>query len=94
MVWGEHGSQILGQFIGEDNLKMVILLKYDAIDEDNLTDERDATHPARGICFNFSREEMGTRIDRGRERIVFADEFLKSGEDIDRINEFWKKRKK
>lgn len=83
----EHRDQIVGQFLAKEDIKEIWILKYnpqrDEIDED-ITSPIDES---RGILFKFTREEMGSYITEVKEKIIWADLYLKSGKDLEMINE-------
>lgn len=75
-VLKEHGDQLAGQFLSNEKVQEIWLLKYlyqrDEIDED--TDSPLATW--RGIIFKFKREEFD--LKRYKDRIVLFDTFIDS----------------
>ena len=88
-VLKEHLWQIIGYFIGAPTVHTVYLLKWDVLDEDNELDDRSPLDPSRGILFEFKREELPDQIQAAEKRVRFADAYLNSGADIEKIQEAW-----
>jgi hypothetical protein len=64
-------------------------MKYDPQDDNDPFDLRSPLDPSRGILFDYTREEFGAYLETIKERVIFADQFLDSGRDIDLINNDW-----
>jgi hypothetical protein len=90
-VMEEHGYQIAGQFMGLESVSEVWIMKWDAFDETNETDERELDDPRRGIVFKFTRNEFLGRISDVEERVSFANWLLDSGHDPGEAQELWDK---
>lgn len=88
----EHGWQLCAQLMLPNAPDTIYLLKYDGMDDDDEFDVRDTIDPSRGVVFKFTREELSPRIAQLKERIEFANNYLKSGGDLDEIQKEWEKR--
>lgn len=94
-VFEEHKWQMAGQLMVLPNVQKIRLLKYKPQIDANPWDCQDVLHPARGLMFEFDRSHFKLVSAKGAEdmlkigeaRVRYADAFLKSGKDIDRINE-------
>ena len=62
------------------------MLKYRPQFDDNPFDVRPVLDESRGIEFVFTRQEMGDMLQVVEDRVRFADEYLKSGQDLEMIN--------
>ena len=88
-AFDEHRDQMAGQLLAHEGVDIVRLMKYDPQDDNDPFDLRSPIDPSRGILFDYTREEFGTYLDTIKERVIFADQFLDSGRDIDLINNDW-----
>ena len=94
-VFEEHKWQMAGQLLLLPNVNKIRLLKYKPQIDSNPWDTVDVLDPSRGILFEYSRENFVTVSKDGvtnmiaelEARVRYADAFLKSGLNIDRINE-------
>jgi len=94
MALKEHGWQMAGQLLAYPYIHKIYLLKYLPQLEDlqielcsptgNL---RGIFDPARGLMFEYSRVELSMMIGQVEQRVRFADAYLKSGKDLEKINE-------
>lgn len=75
----EHGDQICGQFLSNDKVREVWVVKYiyqrDEVDED--TDSPLA--PWRGLVFKFRREDF--ELESTKQRIIKFDNFIDTDQD-------------
>lgn len=88
-AFDEHRDQMAGQLLTHPDIDVVKLMKYDPQLDDNEFDLRSPVDKTRGIVFEFTRAEFGTYLDTVEQRVRFADEYLKSGKDIELINRYW-----
>lgn len=94
-VFEEHKWQMAGQLMLFPNVDKIRLLKYKPQIDSNPWDTVDVLDPSRGLLFEFDRSNFKlvskTGIDDmlkvGEARVRYADAFLKSGKNIDKINE-------
>lgn len=87
MVKKEHGWQMAAQLFAYPNVQKIYLLKYLPQMDDNEWDLRPASDPSRGIMFEFSRGELAIEIATFEHRLRVADAYLKSGRDLEKIND-------
>ena len=88
-AFDEHRDQLAGQLLCYPSISEIHLLKYDPQSDDDPFDLRSPLDVTRGIMFTFTREEFGIYLDQVQERVIFADNYLKSGKDLDSINTEW-----
>ena len=82
----EHKYQLYAQFLLFPEVEEIILLKYRPQFDDNPFDMLDVLDESRGIEFIYTRKEMGDMLQVVEDRVRFADEYLKSGQDLEMIN--------
>lgn len=82
----EHKYQLYAQFLLFPEVEEIILLKYRPQFDDNPFDVRPVLDDSRGLEFIFTRQEMGDMLQVLEDRVRFADEYLKSGQDLEMIN--------
>ena len=88
MVLKEYGDQMAAQLLAYPKVEKIRLLKYSPQIDDNEFDLlRDVTDPSRGIVFEFTRAELSVEMYVIEKRIRYADAYLKSGKDLELINE-------
>jgi len=87
MVLSDHSDQLAGQLWAYPNVDKIYLLEYEPQLDENPWDLRDVLDEARGLEFEFTRSEMAFAIARNQNRVRFADAYLKSGKDLEKINE-------
>lgn len=75
-VWKDHGDQILGQFLSNDKVETVLLVKYIYQDDDIMKDLDSPNAPWRGIVFEFDRKDYLESIEMMRERIILFDKMI------------------
>ena len=75
-VWKDHGDQILGQFLSNDKVKEIWLLKYIYQDDDILEDIDSPTAPWRGLVFKFSRDSYAGSLECLRQRTILIDAMI------------------
>ena len=92
-VYEEHVHQLAGQLLLPGSPDKIMLLKYDAPDEDNEFDMRDAIDPRRGIIFTFTKKELQPVMDEMKERVWFANKCLNDNIHLDHIQEYWERYK-
>lgn len=85
----EHLDQILGQFLACPTVEVIFLVKYNPPRDEYDWDLMDVTDPQRGCWFIFERAAYQKELEEMKERIIFADMHLNSGEDIELINQRW-----
>jgi hypothetical protein len=68
------------------NVQKIRLLKYRPQLDENQYDRRPVTDPTRGVMFEFTREEFASDMIKFEARARFADAYLKSGQDLEKIN--------
>lgn len=77
-VWGDHGSQILGQFLAKPSVLVVRLLKYCSQIDDIMQDTDSPLAPWRGMVFEFERKDFESSIAETAERIKLFNAFIAS----------------
>lgn len=77
-VWGDHGDQILGQFISNPKVQEIWLVKYIYQDDDIMRDTDSPLAPWRGLVFKFARKDFEASIADMRNRIVIFDAMIDS----------------
>ena len=82
----EHKYQLYAQFLLFPEVEEIILLKYRPQFDENPFDMLDVLDESRGIEFIYTRKEMGDMLQVVEDRVRFADEYLKSGQDLEMIN--------
>ena len=82
----EHKYQLYAQFLLFPEVEEIILLKYRPQFDENPFDMLDVLDESRGIEFIYTRKEMGDMLQVVEDRVRFADEYLKSGQDLEEIN--------
>jgi hypothetical protein len=92
-AFSEHRDQMSSQLLAYPNVNKIYLLKYRPQIDDNPWDMKPVLDISRGLLFEFTREEFGTYINEIKERIVFADDYLKQGLDPDCVNDYYKIKK-
>lgn len=75
-VWKEHGDQLLGQFISNDKVRSIWLVKYIYQDDDILQDTDSPNAPWRGLVFKFDRKDYVESISAMREDIILFDAMI------------------
>ena len=81
-----HKDQMVGQLLAYPKVDTIWIMKYNYQNDDDPFDLLPTDHPSRGLMFKFTREEFGIEIEKSKKRIIFADEYLKSGRDLELIN--------
>lgn len=87
MALKEHGDQMAAQLLAYPSVDKIRLLKYSPQMDDNEFDLRDVINPTRGVVFEFARCELATEMYVIEKRIRYGDAYLKSGKDLELINE-------
>lgn len=75
-VWDEHGDQILGQFLSNQKVEEIWLVKHIFCDEFNEEDTDSPLAPWRGMVFKFSRKDYESSIAEMKDRICLFDAFI------------------
>lgn len=88
-AFAAHGDQMAGQLLAFPEVDSIYLVKYDG-QTDGEFDMRDPLDFTRGIMFGFSRGEFGDYLDKLKDRIIKADQYLGLGYELDLINEYYK----
>lgn len=78
-VWKEHGDQIIGQFLSNNSVDTVFLIKYAPQLDDVIKDNDSPDAPWRGIVFRFDRKDFLESIAALKQRIELFDAFIDSG---------------
>lgn len=86
-VVAEHGNQIAGQFLSNDKVKEIWLVKYIYQRDDIMEDLDSPDAPWRGIVFKFKRADFD--LDKTKDRIVLFDKFIDSQENPEKLKEFF-----
>lgn len=87
MAKDEHKWQMAAQLLAYPLVEKITLLKYRPQMDENPYDMRPIDDPARGICFEFTRADLFVEMAILEPRIRYADAYLKSGKDLEKINE-------
>ena len=77
-VWKDHGEQLLGQFLSNDKVEKIWLVKYIYQDDDIMADTDSPLAPWRGLVFKFKREDYGISIEEMKKRIILFDAMIDS----------------
>lgn len=78
-ILSEHGYQIAGQFLSNDKVREIWLLKYLYM-HDDIEDDIDSPLASwRGVIVRFTREDFD--LEAIKERIILFDRFIDSGYD-------------
>jgi hypothetical protein len=88
-----HRDQLAGQLLVFPNIKTINLLVYNPQLDSNPLDFDSVTDKRRGLVFEYSRAEIGSYLELLEDRIIFCDNFLNRGYDIDLINDSYKIKK-
>ena len=77
-VWKDHGEQPLGQFLSNDKVEKIWLVKYIYQDDDIMADTDSPLAPWRDLVFKFKREDYGISIEEMKKRIILFDAMIDS----------------
>jgi len=77
-VWKDHGDQLLGQFISNQRIEEIWVVKYIYQDDDIPQDTDSPLAPWRGLVFKFKREDYEVSIDEMKNRIRLFDAMISS----------------
>ena len=77
-VWKDHGDQLIGQFISNDNVEEIWVIKYIYQDDDIPQDTDSPLAPWRGLVFKFKREDYQQSIAEMKKRIILFDAMIQS----------------
>ena len=91
-VFKEHGNQLAGQFLSNDKVQEIWLVKYIYQRDDIMEDLDSPDAPWRGKVFKFKREDFD--LDAMRERIILFDKFIDSKESPSKLKEVFNTKKK
>lgn len=86
----EHREQMAGQFLACPTCQTISILKYNP-QRDDEWDLRSPIDISRGIVFSWTREEFEPYLEEVKKRIIQADEYLNTGNELELINEYYKK---
>ena len=75
-VLKDHGDQFLGQFLSNDKVEEIWLVKYIYQDDDIMQDTDSVNAPWRGLVFKFSRNDYEDSIEEMRNRIILFDKMI------------------
>lgn len=75
-VFKEHGNQLAGQFLSNDKVKEIWLVKYIYQRDDVMEDVDSPVDAWRGNVFKFKREDFD--LDAIKERIILFDNLIDS----------------
>ena len=79
-VLKDHAPQIMGQFLSNEKVKEIWLVKY-IYQHDDCDEDRDSPYADwRGLVFKFKREDFD--LESLRSRIIMFDQFINSDVDI------------
>lgn len=90
-VFKEHGNQIGGQFLSNDNVEEIWLVKYIYQRDDVMEDVDSPVEPWRGIVFKFKREDFD--LEAMKDRIILFDKFIDSKDSPSMLKEILGKKK-
>ena len=91
-VWKEHGNQIVGQFLSNEKVKEIWLVKYIYQRDDVMEDVDSPLDPWRGKVFKFKREDFD--LETMKDRIISFDKFIDSKDSPSMLKEILKKEDK
>ena len=91
-VLKEHGNQIIGQFLSNDKVEEIWLVKYIYQHDDIMEDTDDPCAAWRGFVFKFKREEFD--LQSMKERIILFDGFIDSKENPSELKKMDKNKEK
>ena len=77
-VFKDHADQLLGQFLSNDKVQTIILVKYIYQDDDIPEDLDPVDASWRGLTFRFDRSSYVESIEEMRERIILIDKMIGS----------------
>lgn len=75
-VWKDHGDQLLGQFLSNDAVEEIWLIKYIYQDDDIIKDTDSPLAPWRGLVFKFARKDFEGSLAEMHERIRLFDKMI------------------
>lgn len=75
-VWKDHGDQLLGQFLSNDAVDEIWLVKYIYQDDDIIKDTDSPLAPWRGLVFKFARKDFEESLAEMHERIRLFDKMI------------------
>lgn len=87
----EHGNQIGGQFLSNDKVEEIWLVKYIYQRDDVMEDVDSPVEPWRGIVFKFKREDFD--LEAMKDRIILFDKFIDSKDSPSMLKEILAKKK-
>jgi hypothetical protein len=90
-VFKEHGNQIAGQFLSNDKVEEIWLVKYIYQRDDVMEDVDSPVEPWRGIVFKFKREDFD--LEAMKDRIILFDKFIDSKDSPSMLKEILAKKK-
>ena len=90
-VFKEHGNQIAGQFLSNDKVNQVWLVKYIYQRDDVMEDLDSPIEPWRGIVFKFKRNDFD--LEEMKERIILFDQFIDTNDSPSELKEILAKKK-
>ena len=90
-VYKEHGNQIAGQFLSNDKVEEIWLVKYIYQRDDVMEDIDSPLEPWRGKVFKFKREDF--ELDVMKDRIILFDNFIDSTDSPSMLKEILGKKK-
>lgn len=75
-VWKDHGDQLLGQFLSNENVEQIKLIKYIYQDDYIVKDLDSPLAPWRGLVFTFDRKDYTESIEYMKDRIILIDAMI------------------
>lgn len=87
----EHGNQLAGQFLSNDKVREIWLVKYIYQRDDVMEDVTSPVEPWRGIVFKFKREDFD--LEAMKDRIILFDKFIDSKDSPSMLKEILAKKK-
>lgn len=85
-VLKEHGNQIAGQFLSNEKVQEIWLVKYIYQRDDIMEDLDSPDAPWRGKVFKFKRSDFD--LEKAKDRIILFDKFIDSKDDPEKLKEF------
>lgn len=75
-VWKDHGDQLLGQFLSNQAVEEIWLIKYIYQDDDILKDLESPLAAWRGLVFKFKRSDFASSMEAMKERVILIDKMI------------------
>lgn len=75
-VWKEHGDQLLGQWLSNDLVEKILVVKYVPQNDDIMQDLDSPLAKWRGNVFEFDRANYVDAIEAMKQRIILFDKMI------------------